>query len=148
MILFINDIHLVLNAGNEKGMKKFHTFEKNNSIDSFSFRCTECSEFIQANVRYSFLIIGFPCSKIIYFKARREFQCIGTTTLDKYQEYIEKDPTFEEHFQQILVKELSVTDCISILHGLKDDYELDYSGMTHSSLFLTFSTLILFSSYT
>ncbi|CAF3210710.1 unnamed protein product, partial [Rotaria sp. Silwood2] len=57
---------------------------------------------------------------------RDELQCIGATTLDIYKEYIEKDPTFETYFQQIFVEEVSINDCISILHSLKDRYELKF----------------------
>ena len=55
--------------------------------------------------------------------ARGELRMVGATTLDKYQEQIEKDPAFERAFQQILVNELSVEDTIAILRGLKDRYE-------------------------
>ena len=41
-------------------------------------------------------------------QGRREFQCIGETTSDKYEESIAKDPAFEEQFEQILVKQLTV----------------------------------------
>jgi ATP-dependent Clp protease ATP-binding subunit ClpB len=57
------------------------------------------------------------------FKARGELRCIGATTLDEYRKYIEKDPAFERRFQQVMVKEPSVADCVSILRGLKDRYE-------------------------
>jgi len=55
--------------------------------------------------------------------ARGELRCIGATTLDEYRKYIEKDPAFERRFQQVLVKEPSVADTISILRGLKERYE-------------------------
>ncbi|CAF4379777.1 unnamed protein product, partial [Rotaria sp. Silwood2] len=57
---------------------------------------------------------------------RDELQCIGATTLDTYKEYIEKDPTFETYFQQIFGEEVSINDCISILHSLKDRYKLKF----------------------
>ncbi len=69
VILFIDNIHLLLNAESENGMKKFHTFKKNNSMNSFFVRCNGFSGFVQANIRYSFLIIGFSYCKIIHFKA-------------------------------------------------------------------------------
>jgi ATP-dependent Clp protease ATP-binding subunit ClpB len=43
--------------------------------------------------------------------------------LDEYRKYIEKDPAFERRFQQVMVKEPNVADCVSILRGLKDRYE-------------------------
>ncbi len=51
--------------------------------------------------------------------ARGELYCIGATTLDEYRMYIEKDPALERRFQQVLVREPSVEDTVSILRGLK-----------------------------
>jgi ATP-dependent Clp protease ATP-binding subunit ClpB len=48
--------------------------------------------------------------------------------LDEYRKYIEKDPAFERRFQQVMVKEPSVADCVSILRGLKDRYESHFGG--------------------
>jgi len=33
--------------------------------------------------------------------ARGELRCIGATTLDEYQKYMEKDPALERRFQQV-----------------------------------------------
>lgn len=52
--------------------------------------------------------------------------------MDEYRKYIEKDPAFERRFQQVMVKEPSVADCVSILRGLKDRYESHFGGMCHS----------------
>ena len=52
--------------------------------------------------------------------ARGELHCIGATTLDEYRMYIEKDPALERRFQQVLVREPSVEDTVSILRGLKE----------------------------
>ncbi|MFM2133545.1 MAG: ATP-dependent Clp protease ATP-binding subunit, partial [Bacteroidota bacterium] len=49
--------------------------------------------------------------------ARGELRCIGATTLDEYQKYIEKDAALERRFQKVLVEEPSVEDTISILRG-------------------------------
>jgi ATP-dependent Clp protease ATP-binding subunit ClpB len=51
---------------------------------------------------------------------RGELRCIGATTLDEFRKYIEKDPALERRFQQVLVKEPSVIDTISILRGLRE----------------------------
>ena len=51
--------------------------------------------------------------------ARGELYCIGATTLDEYRMYIEKDPALERRFQQVLVREPSVEDTVSILRGLQ-----------------------------
>ncbi len=58
--------------------------------------------------------------------ARGELRCIGATTLDEYQKYIEKDPALERRFQKVLVDEPSVEETISILRGLKERYELHH----------------------
>lgn len=50
--------------------------------------------------------------------ARGELYCIGATTLDEYRMHIEKDPALERRFQQVLVREPSVEDTVSILRGL------------------------------
>jgi ATP-dependent Clp protease ATP-binding subunit ClpB len=53
-------------------------------------------------------------------------RCIGATTLDEYQKYIEKDPALERRFQKVLVDEPTVDDTISILRGLKERYEVHH----------------------
>jgi ATP-dependent Clp protease ATP-binding subunit ClpC len=55
--------------------------------------------------------------------ARGELHIVGATTLDEYRENIENDPAFERRFQPILVPEPSVEDTVSILRGLRDQYE-------------------------
>ena len=59
--------------------------------------------------------------------ARGELHCIGATTLDEYQLYIEKDKALERRFQRVLVEEPSVEDTISILRGLKERFEIHHS---------------------
>jgi ATP-dependent Clp protease ATP-binding subunit ClpB len=86
IILFIDEMHLILGAGATSG-----------AMDA-------------ANLLKPML-------------ARGELRCIGATTLDEYRKYVEKDKAFERRFQQVLVKEPSVTDTVSILRGLKDRYE-------------------------
>ncbi len=58
--------------------------------------------------------------------ARGELRCIGSTTLDEYRKYIEKDSAFARRFQPVFVTEPTVTDSISILRGLKEKYELHH----------------------
>ena len=55
--------------------------------------------------------------------ARGELQCVGATTLDEYQKYIEKDSALERRFAPVFVDEPSVDDTIQMLHGLRDRYE-------------------------
>ena len=55
--------------------------------------------------------------------ARGEIQCLGSTTLDEYRQYIERDAALERRFQKVMVGEPSVEDAISILQGLRKTYE-------------------------
>lgn len=86
IILFIDEMHLILGAGQTSG-----------SMDA-------------ANLLKPML-------------ARGELRCIGATTLDEYRKHVEKDKAFERRFQQVLVREPSVPDTVSILRGLKERYE-------------------------
>lgn len=56
--------------------------------------------------------------------ARGSLHCIGATTLNEYQKYIEKDPALERRFQPVKVDEPSVEDSIAILRGLRERYEI------------------------
>ncbi len=58
--------------------------------------------------------------------SRGELHCIGATTLDEYQKYVEKDPALQRRFQPVYIEEPSVEDTISILRGIKDKYELHH----------------------
>ena len=58
--------------------------------------------------------------------ARGELHCIGATTLDEYQKYVEKDAALQRRFQPVFVDEPSVEDTISILRGIKEKYELHH----------------------
>jgi len=73
--------------------------------------------------------------------ARGELYCIGATTLDEYRMYIEKDPALERRFQQVLVREPSVEDTVSILRGLKEMYELHHGVRIHDRAIVAASTL-------
>ncbi len=55
--------------------------------------------------------------------ARGELRCIGATTLNEYQKYLEKDKALERRFQQVLIDEPDEASAISILRGLKERYE-------------------------
>lgn len=61
--------------------------------------------------------------------ARGQLHCIGATTLAEYRKYIEKDAAFERRFQQVIVKEPSIPETVSILRGLKEKYEVHH-GVT------------------
>ena len=55
--------------------------------------------------------------------SRGDLRCVGSTTLDEYQKYFEKDKALERRFQTVMVDEPSPADTISILRGLKPKYE-------------------------
>jgi ATP-dependent chaperone ClpB len=61
--------------------------------------------------------------------ARGQLHCIGATTLAEYRKYIEKDAAFERRFQQVIVKEPTIPETVSILRGLKEKYEVHH-GVT------------------
>ncbi len=86
IILFIDEIHTLVGAGNANG-----------SLDASNM-----------------------------FKpalARGELQCIGSTTLDEYRQYIEKDGALERRFQKVLVDPTSPEETVEILNNIKERYE-------------------------
>ena len=86
IIIFIDEIHNIVGAGNANG-----------SLDASNM-----------------------------FKpalARGELQCIGSTTLDEYRQYIEKDGALERRFQKILVEPTSPEETVQILNNIKGRYE-------------------------
>jgi len=86
IIMFIDEIHTIVGAGNANG-----------SLDASNM-----------------------------FKpalARGELQCIGSTTLDEYRQYIEKDGALERRFQKIIVEPTTPEETIQILENIKSKYE-------------------------
>ncbi|WP_369802602.1 ATP-dependent Clp protease ATP-binding subunit [Sporosarcina sp. P1] len=73
--------------------------------------------------------------------ARGELYCIGATTLDEYRMYIEKDAALERRFQQVMVREPSVEDTVSILRGLKERFELHHGVRIHDRAIVAAATL-------
>ncbi len=74
--------------------------------------------------------------------ARGTLHCIGATTLNEYQKYIEKDAALERRFQPILVQEPSLQEAIAILRGLRERYEIYHGvriteGALHAAVFLS-----------
>lgn len=55
--------------------------------------------------------------------ARGEIRVLGSTTLDEYRRFIEKDSALDRRFQQVIVEEPSVAESIEILQGLRKNYE-------------------------
>ncbi len=89
IILFIDELHLIVGAGNAEG-----------AVDA-------------GNMLKPAL-------------ARGILHCVGATTLNEYQKYIEKDSALERRFQKIYVSEPSVEDTVSILRGIKDKYDIHH----------------------
>ncbi|MGK0360687.1 MAG: ATP-dependent Clp protease ATP-binding subunit ClpB, partial [Bradymonadia bacterium] len=58
--------------------------------------------------------------------ARGELRCVGATTTAEYRKYIAKDGALERRFQPVRVDQPNVEDCISILRGLKEKYEIHH----------------------
>ncbi len=73
--------------------------------------------------------------------ARGELRCIGATTINEHRENFEKDPALERRFQQILVKQPSVEDTISILRGLKERYEVHHGVRISDNALIAASVL-------
>ncbi len=86
MILFIDELHLLVGAGKTQG-----------AMDA-------------GNILKPML-------------ARGELHCIGATTLNEYRTYVEKDSALERRFQKIYVSEPTESQAITILRGLKNNYE-------------------------
>ena len=59
--------------------------------------------------------------------ARGDIQLIGTTTIEEYKKYIEKDSALERRFSPVNVPEPSKEDTIQILNGLRDKYEAHHN---------------------
>lgn len=73
--------------------------------------------------------------------ARGELHCIGATTLDEYQKYVEKDPALQRRFQPVFVGEPTVEDTISILRGIKEKYEVHHGVRIADAAIVAAATL-------
>ena len=73
--------------------------------------------------------------------ARGELHCIGATTLDEYQKYVEKDAALQRRFQPVFVGEPTVEDTISILRGIKEKYELHHGVRITDGAIVSAATL-------
>jgi ATP-dependent Clp protease ATP-binding subunit ClpB len=73
--------------------------------------------------------------------ARGTLRCVGATTLNEYRKYIEKDAALERRFQQVLAKEPTIEDTISILRGLKEKYEVHHGIRIKDSALVAAATL-------
>lgn len=56
------------------------------------------------------------------YLARDNFRCIGATTTEEYQKYINKDKALARRFQSIFLNELSEEETENVLNGILEDY--------------------------
>jgi ATP-dependent Clp protease ATP-binding subunit ClpB len=73
--------------------------------------------------------------------ARGELHCVGATTLDEYRKHVEKDAALARRFQPVMVQEPTVEDTISILRGIKEQYELHHGVRISDSALVAAATL-------
>ena len=73
--------------------------------------------------------------------ARGMLRCVGATTLNEFQKYIEKDKALERRFQQVYVGEPNVEDTIAILRGLKERYEVHHGVRITDAAIVAAATL-------
>jgi ATP-dependent Clp protease ATP-binding subunit ClpB len=73
--------------------------------------------------------------------ARGELRCVGATTLNEYQKYIEKDAALERRFQPVHVDEPNVEETIAILRGLKERYEVHHGVRIKDTALVAAATL-------
>ncbi len=58
--------------------------------------------------------------------SRGEIRCMGSTTLEEYRKYIEKDTALMRRFQTVMVAEPTVDETLTILRGIKEKYEMHH----------------------
>jgi ATP-dependent Clp protease ATP-binding subunit ClpB len=73
--------------------------------------------------------------------ARGDLRCVGATTLNEYQKYVEKDAALERRFQPVYVGEPDVAATIGILRGLKEKYEVHHGVRIQDSALVAAATL-------
>ena len=47
--------------------------------------------------------------------------------MNEYQKYVEKDSALERRFQQVIISEPSIEDTVTILRGIKDKYDVQWT---------------------
>ena len=66
---------------------------------------------------------GVGKTAIVEGLARVDIQLIGSTTLDEYDKFIERDPALQRRFQQVMVNEPTQMTALTILKGIQSRYE-------------------------
>lgn len=61
--------------------------------------------------------------------ARGALRCMGSTTIDEYQRFIESDPALERRFDKVIINEPSRDESLEILRGLRRKFE-SHHGVT------------------
>lgn len=65
------------------------------------------------------------------YLSRGEFQCIGSTTVEEYRKFVEKDGALKRRFQNIDIKEPNPSETLEILKLAKNYYE-DFHNVRYS----------------
>ncbi|NOZ79863.1 MAG: ATP-dependent Clp protease ATP-binding subunit [Acidobacteria bacterium] len=68
--------------------------------------------------------------------SRGEITCIGSTTMQEYRKYVEKDRALSRRFQVIPIRQPSEEETIAILQGVKSRYE-EFHGVRYTEAALT-----------
>lgn len=55
--------------------------------------------------------------------ARGEIRVLGSTTLDEYRRFVEKDSALERRFQKVIIDPPSAEEALEILEGLRERFE-------------------------
>ena len=63
--------------------------------------------------------------------ARGDIQLIGSTTLDEYYKFIERDPALQRRFQQVIVNEPTLPTAVTVLKGIQQNYE-NFHNVTYT----------------
>lgn len=63
--------------------------------------------------------------------SRGTLQIIGSTTLDEYKKYIEKDKAMVRRFERVIIEQPTIEDTVEILQNIKSRYE-DHHAVVYS----------------
>lgn len=69
--------------------------------------------------------------------AHSKLQCLKTTTINKYQKYIEKNPALKRHFQPLYIKKPDRSTTVAILRKLKSRYEIHHNMQINDNTIIT-----------